>query len=82
MRILSIDPPQSSFRAITPLGMAEEAVVQVHVDYAGPFLGSMFLVLVDAHSKWMDVYNTGQASTALMTVRKLRDSFVQHGLPD
>ena len=29
---------------------------RVHVDYAGPFLGSMFLVLVDAHSKWMDVY--------------------------
>ena len=55
---------------------------RVHVDYAGPFLGSMFLVLVDAHSKWMDVYITGQASTALMTVRELRDSFVQHGLPD
>ena len=54
----------------------------MHVDYAGPFLGYMFLVIVDAHSKWMDVHNTGQAFTALMTIRRLRESFVQHGLPD
>ena len=52
------------------------------MDYAGPFLGSMFLVIVDAHSKWIEVYNKGQASTGLVTVCKLRQAFVQHGLPD
>lgn len=26
------------------------------VDYARPFMGKMFFVLIDAHSKWMDVY--------------------------
>ena len=25
---------------------------RVHVDFVGPFLGRMFLVMVDAHSKW------------------------------
>lgn len=29
---------------------------RIHVDYAGPFLGEMFLLIVDAHSKWMDIY--------------------------
>ena len=29
---------------------------RLHVDYAGPFMGKMFLVLVDANSKWMDVH--------------------------
>ncbi|XP_026016563.1 Fc receptor-like protein 5 [Astatotilapia calliptera] len=29
---------------------------RIHVDYAGPFLGEMFLIIVDAHSKWMDIY--------------------------
>ena len=28
----------------------------VHVDFAGPFIGKMYLVAVDAHSKWPEVY--------------------------
>ena len=27
----------------------------LHLDFVGPFLGKMDLVLVDAHSKWMEV---------------------------
>ncbi|XP_062519481.1 uncharacterized protein K02A2.6-like [Corticium candelabrum] len=64
------------------MGVAKKPWSRVHVDYAGPFLGSMFLVIVHAHSKWIEVYNTGQASTSLVTVCKLRQAFVQHGLPD
>ena len=30
---------------------------QVHLDYAGPFCGKMFLIVVDAYSKWMEVYH-------------------------
>jgi len=29
---------------------------RIHVDFAGPFSGTMFLVVVDAHSKWPDDY--------------------------
>ena len=28
---------------------------RIHVDFAGPFLGTMFLIVVDAHSKWPEV---------------------------
>ena len=42
----------------------------------------MFFVTVDAHSKGVEVYNTGQPSRGLMTVHKLRPAFVQHGLPE
>jgi hypothetical protein len=28
---------------------------RVHADFAGPFMDSMFLVLVCAHSKWLEV---------------------------
>ena len=28
---------------------------RVHFDFAGPFLGRMFLVAVDTHSKWPEV---------------------------
>ena len=27
----------------------------IHVDFAGPFMGKMFLIVVDAHSKWPEV---------------------------
>ena len=29
----------------------------IHIDFAGPFLKSMFLVVVDAHSRWLEVEN-------------------------
>ena len=28
---------------------------QVHINFAGPFLGKMFFIAVDAHSKWLEV---------------------------
>ena len=44
---------------------------RLHVDHAGPFLGKTFLVLADAHSKWLEV--TPVASTS---------SQATHGLPE
>ncbi len=54
---------------------------RLHLDYAGPFLGKMFLVLVDAHSEWMEVVPV-QAAISTMTIEKLRGIFATHGLPE
>ncbi|KAK7095401.1 hypothetical protein V1264_006813 [Littorina saxatilis] len=54
---------------------------RLHVDYAGPFMGKMFLVVIDAHSKWMDAYPMN-SSTSAATIEKLRQSFAIHGLPE
>lgn len=40
----------------------------------------MFLVIVDAHSKWIDVYPATTA-TSQVTIKKLRQCFSIHGLP-
>uniref|UniRef100_A0A3B3B4L9 Gypsy retrotransposon integrase-like protein 1 n=1 Tax=Oryzias melastigma TaxID=30732 RepID=A0A3B3B4L9_ORYME len=53
---------------------------RIHVDYAGPFLGEMFLLVVDAHSKWMDIYPV-KSATSQVTIEKLRQSFSVFGLP-
>ena len=50
------------------------------MDYAGPFLGSMHLILVDAHSKWMDIQPM-QTITSSKTIEKLRIIFANHGIP-
>ena len=51
----------------------------MHLDYAGPFMGTMFLVVVDARSKWLDVYPTNTC-TSTATIEKLRQSFAVYGL--
>lgn len=54
---------------------------RIHVDYAGPFLGEMFLVIVDAHSKWMDIYPM-KTSTSQANIEKLSQNFSVFGLPE
>ena len=53
---------------------------RLHLDFAGPFLGHMYLVLVDAYLKWLDV-QIMQSTTSESTIRKLQDIFATHGLP-
>ena len=38
------------------MDMAKSALEENTLDFAGPFQGSMFLVAVDAHSKWPEVF--------------------------
>ena len=52
----------------------------IHIDYAGLFLNKMFLVIIDAHSKWMEVIPVSNATTTV-TVEKLLSVFTIHGLP-
>lgn len=41
----------------------------------------MFFVLIDAHSKWADVYPVNSATTTT-TIECLHTSFSNHGLPE
>ena len=53
---------------------------RVHVDYAGPFLNKMFFIVVDAHSKWPEVYDM-PSTTSQSTIDVLRHLFAAYGLP-
>ncbi len=46
----------------------------IHIDHAGPFQGKLFLITIDAHSKWMDVHVVSSTS-AEVTIAKLRSVF-------
>ena len=54
---------------------------RIHLDYAGPFMRKMFLIAIDAHSKWMEVKIINSA-TAQATIEHLRASFARFGLPE
>ena len=54
---------------------------KLHMDYAGPFQGNMFLVVIDALSKWIETFPV-QSATSNITIDKLRRLFAQFGLPE
>uniref|UniRef100_A0A914ENR5 RNA-directed DNA polymerase n=1 Tax=Acrobeloides nanus TaxID=290746 RepID=A0A914ENR5_9BILA len=60
--------------------LAKEPMERVHIDYAGPIDNRMFLVFVDAYSKWPEVYISRTATTEV-TIRNLQDIFNRFGNP-
>ena len=55
---------------------------RIHVDFAGPFLGQQFLIVVDAHSKWPEVIPMASSTTAARTIEALRLLFASYGVPN
>ena len=66
---------------IQPWEWPERPWSRLHVDYAGPLFGHMFLVLVDAYSKWMEVKMVKNV-TSSTTITALRSIFAAHGIPE
>lgn len=53
---------------------------RIHIDYAGPVRGTYLLIIIDAYSKWLEVYPTSKI-TSKVTIECLRDCFARFGLP-
>ncbi|XP_063060460.1 uncharacterized protein K02A2.6-like [Engraulis encrasicolus] len=53
---------------------------RIYVDFAGPFQGHMYLVVVDAHSKWPEVHIM-DSTTSSKTIQVLRGLFSRYGIP-
>lgn len=54
---------------------------RVHIDYAGPIGGYYYLVIVDAYSKWPQIFRTLNI-TATATLDILRETFARYGNPE
>ncbi len=54
---------------------------RIHVDFAGPFMGTTFLVVVNVCSKWPEVFSM-TSTTAAQTVMVLREHFARTGVPE
>ena len=71
-------PPQAP---VHPWECPSHPWARLHIDHAGPFLGKTFLIVVDAHSRWLEVCVVDSTS-AEATIRSLRTIFATHGLPE
>ena len=72
------EPPQA---VLHPWEWPKQPWVRIHADFAGPFLGKMFLILIDAHSKWIEVHIT-TSTTSSITIEKLRSTFATLGISE
>lgn len=70
-------PAKVSHKWIRP----EKAWSRLHIDYAGPFQGKTFLILIDAYSKWPEVKIVSDMSSETL-INTLRNIFAEQGLPD
>ena len=71
--------PQSG--PIHPWRWPDKPWERVHADYFGPVNGVMCLLLIDAYSKWIEVYPVTN-TTAECTTNKMRTAFATFGLPE
>lgn len=65
---------------VHPWDWPKEPWDRLHIDFAGPFMNSMFLLIIDAHSKWVEIFPMNSTTTT-NTIEKLRILFSQLGLP-
>ncbi|KAJ3617722.1 hypothetical protein MTP99_006817 [Tenebrio molitor] len=58
----------------------KEVFSRIHIDYLGPFLNKHFLVILDAHSKWVEVFPTTNITTSF-TFSALYSVIARFGIP-
>ena len=63
-----------------PWSWPTEPWERIHIDFLGPLRGSMWLVVIDAHSKWPEVFRMNSTTTDA-TVACLRTLFARTGCP-
>lgn len=72
-----ISPPKTELH---PWKWPEEVFSRIHIDFMGPFLNKYFFIIVDSHSKWIEVFPTNNITTDF-TVHALHSTFARFGLP-
>jgi RNase H-like domain found in reverse transcriptase/Reverse transcriptase (RNA-dependent DNA polymerase)/Integrase zinc binding domain/Integrase core domain len=66
-----------------PWAFPEKPWQRLHIDLAGPFLNNnMWLIIVDAHSKWPEVFKLGHDSTSGRVIKYIRECISRFGIPD
>ena len=75
--VSSVPPPAP----LNPWKWPTRPWARLHLDFAGPFEGRLFLIMIDAHSKWIEAVSTHSTSSAVV-IEELRSVFARFGIPE
>ena len=73
------NPPKVTLH---PWDEPKENWQRIHIDYAGPFQGYFFLIVVDAKSKWLEIPFSKNPPTTMSTIEELKEIFSRYGYPE
>ncbi|XP_008483026.2 phospholipase B1, membrane-associated-like [Diaphorina citri] len=76
----SVNANENAKVEVHPWELPDGAWQRIHIDFAGPIKGQMILVIVDAYSKWTELFVT-KTTTSTWVINKLRQLFTCFGLP-
>lgn len=71
-------PPRAP---LAPWPHPPHAFHRIHMDFLGPMCNKMFLVIVDAYSKWVECYVMNNNITTKAVITKLSDFMSRFGMP-
>ena len=65
----------------TPWPWPDKFWSRIHSDFLGPFYRKMFLLIIDAHAKWPEIFEMGNNTKVDRVISKFRELFARYGLP-
>ncbi|XP_060882065.1 uncharacterized protein K02A2.6-like [Metopolophium dirhodum] len=71
------NPPKS---IISPWKWPEKPWTRVHCDFLGPFQNKYFFVIVDATTKWLEIFQVN-SMTAEIVIQKCSETIARFGIP-
>ncbi|XP_013161294.1 PREDICTED: uncharacterized protein K02A2.6-like, partial [Papilio xuthus] len=72
-------PPRTK---LAPWKFPPQPFYRVHIDFLGPLNGRSYLVVVDSHTKWVEVYDMNTNTTSNAVVERLYEYIARYGLPN
>ncbi|KAJ8716473.1 hypothetical protein PYW07_003100 [Mythimna separata] len=73
--------PAPPHAALAPWPLPPHPFYRIHVDFLGPFHGYMFLIIVDAYSKWVECYDMSSTYNSKAVINKMYDLMSRFGIP-
>ncbi|XP_024877032.1 uncharacterized protein K02A2.6-like [Temnothorax curvispinosus] len=66
---------------LTPWPWPANSWSRLHTDFLGPLFGQMYMIIIDAHSKWHEIVRMGSNMKAYKVIEIFKALFVRFGLP-
>lgn len=71
-------PPRA---ALAPWPYPDAAFHRIHLDFFGPLNNKVYLIIVDAYSKWIECYDMNRNSSSKAVIAKLCEFMSRFGVP-
>lgn len=66
---------------LTPWSYPDKCWSRIHSDLLGPVHGHMFMLIIDAYSKWPEIIDMNKSTTTARVIEEFKKVLARFGLP-